>query len=401
MRRLSKVAGAVLSVAVGAAACGGGAATTSTATAASGPVKIGMIASLTGNYAPLGTSGRQGAELAVAQINSAGGVLGGRKLDLVVDNDQTQPAQSVIDFTDLVGQGVAAVVGSSFSNSGLATEPAAERAQIPYVSAGAADQQVHPVRPYIFMAPATAAAVAQRLLEYFQATGMTRMAVAYDSANAFALTGWNDMKAMAPRYGISFVDTEPFETSTTNFSSVLTHVGSSGAAGLMVWATGAPAVILTKQFAAAGVHMKLVMSHAEASTLYLKPTGAAANGVVVASSIGVVGPELPASRVKNVVLAMAGPFQQAYGYYPSQFAIDAYSAVKLIAAAIDRAGSAAPAKIQQALNTLSLLTPDGRYTYSSTDHSGLSAQDVSIDVVRNGTFVPTPWSNQQLSKTFG
>lgn len=395
MRKLSRLIPLMLATALVLAACGGSGGSGSD----SGPIKLGAILSLTGNYTPLGSQDKLGAEQAVKEINDAGGLLGGRKLQLIVKDDKTQPDQSVIAFNDVAAQGVAAVVGSSFSNSGLATIPVAERGKVPYVSTAAADEQVQPVRRYAFMTPPTAGVVSERLLQYFQAQKMTRMAVAYDTKSAFAQTGWKSMQAKAGQYGVQFVAQEQFETTTADFSPVLTHVRGAGAQGLVVWATGAPAVTFTKQFAEAGLRMPLVMSHAEASSLWSEPSGAAAEGVVVASSLAVVGPDLPDSKVKDAIQAMAQPFQQANGHYPPQFAFDGYSAVKLIAEAIRKAGSADRDKLRDALETTTLLTPEGEYRYTADDHAGLRVDDVSINVVKDGKFVPTDWARQQLAKT--
>jgi len=73
------------------------------------------------------------------------------------------------------------------------------------------------------------------------------------------------------------------------------------------------------------------------------------------------------------------------------------SAVRLIAAAITKANSADPQKIQQAMQNVSLETPEGEYKYSATDHAGLNVDDVAITVVKNGAFTLTEWSKQQLS----
>lgn len=387
------------------AACGGGSASSSSSGGSGGdssPIVIGQIASLTGNYTPLGSNDKLGAAQAVSEINKNGGLLNGRKLKIVVKNDKTAPDQAVVAYNNLASQGVSAVVGSSFSNASLAVIPIAERKKIPYVSTAAADEQVNPVRTYSFMTPPTAGVVAEQLLRYFKAKGMTKMAVAYDTQNSFAQVGWKTMSKLASKYGIKFVDKEKFETSTTNFSPVLTHVRSSGADGLMVWATGAPAVVITKQFASAGLKMPLVMSHAEASTLYTKPAGKAATGVIVASSLAVVGPDLPDSKLKDTVMAMATTFKKKNGYYPPQFAFDGYVAVKLIAAAIKKANSTDPEKIGQALSKLTLLTPEGTYHMSGSDHSGLTVDDVVITKVKaDGNFTPTDWSHKQLAKHHG
>ncbi|MGH3504079.1 MAG: ABC transporter substrate-binding protein [Nocardioidaceae bacterium] len=394
MRRSVTLAGAVSVALLTLTACGG-----SGSADGSGSIEIGQIASLTGNYTPLGTNDKLGAAQAVKEINDSGGLLDGRSLKVVVKDDKTEPDQAVIAFNDLASSGVVAVVGSSFSNSSLAVIPQADRQKIPYVSTAAADEQVEPIHDYTFMTPPTAGAVAEQLLRYFKSQGMTKMAVAYDTDQAFAQTGWKKMQEKAGQYGISFVQEETFETSSTNFSSVFTHIRGSGAQGLMVWATGSPAVILTKQFASAGLDMPLVMSHAEASTLYTKPAGQAANGVIVPSSLGVVGPQLPDSKIKTAAVKMAKPFTKANGYYPPQFALDGYNAVKIIAAAIEKAGSADPEKIQDAMENLSLETPEGQYNYSPSNHAGLVVDDVAITTVQKGDFVLTDWSKKQLSQT--
>ncbi|MEO7126414.1 MAG: ABC transporter substrate-binding protein [Nakamurella sp.] len=396
----SAVAGNSSSASSQAAAGNTGATGSSGAVAASGgPIELGQIASLTGNYTPLGTNNKLGADLAVQQINDAGGVLG-RPLKISVKDDQSSPDQAVIAFNDLASTGVAAVIGSSNSNASLAVIPIAERKKISYISTAAADEQIDPVRSFGYMTTPTAGVIAEQLLRYFKAKGMTKMAVAYNTQQAYAVTGWKKMEALADKYGISFVDKETFETSMTDFASVLTHVSSSGAQGLMVWVTGAPAVIITKQMATSGPKIPLIFSPAEASTLYTKPAGSAAVGVILACSVASVGPDLPASKLKDTVMAMATAFQKANGTYPPQFAFDGYDAVELIAAAIKKADSADPVKVQQALDTLTLLAPEGTYHLSPTDHSGLTVDDVAIAVVKSdGSLSATDWSKQELAKT--
>lgn len=82
--------------------------------------------------------------------------------------------------------------------------------------------------------------------------------------------------------------------------------------------------------------------------------------------------------------------------YPSQVAFDGYGAVHLIAAATERAGTDEPRLIQRELARLTLLTPEGRYRYTPTDHAGLTVDDVAVTDVRDGTFTLTEWSRTQL-----
>src|SRR3954467_4066141 len=96
-----------------ASACGG------SSGSGGGPIKIGLIVSLTGNYAPLGSEDKKSVELAVQQINDKGGLLG-RRIELIEKDDKSQPDQSVLAWGALKGADVAAVIGSPFSNSALA-----------------------------------------------------------------------------------------------------------------------------------------------------------------------------------------------------------------------------------------------------------------------------------------
>jgi branched-chain amino acid transport system substrate-binding protein len=380
-----------------ASACGGSSG--GSADSAS-PIKIGQIVSLTGNYSALGTENQKSVALAVDQLNGAGGLLG-RKVEVIVKDDKSQPDQSVLAFNDLKGEKVAAIIGSPFSNSALATIPLVDRERIPYLSLTPADEQVSPVHDYVFVVPATSATYADRILQYLQASNLGKIAVAYDTKSSYATAGFKGMRAKAAMYGVTLVAEEQFQTTTTEFGAVFTHVKSSGAEALAVWATGAPAVALTKGYATADLNIPLVLTGAQASKLFLQPAGTAAEGVIVASSIGIVGDYLPAGPQKDAVTALTNAFTAKYGYAPPQFAQDGYSAVKLLSAAVATAGSVDHEKIRAALSRLTLLTPNGTYAYSATDHAGLGGEFISVNAVKGGAFVPTDWAKTQLAGVTG
>jgi len=364
------------------------------------PILIGDIEPLSGAYQPLGTSDIEGAKVAVGLINSAGGI-DGRKIQLIIKNDDTTPSQAVVDLKALIGQGVVAVIGSDNSGDSLAAEPIAERDHVPYVSTSASVRQVTPVRKYVFMTPPTTMNVGKRLLEYFAAKGWKRLAIAYESDNAFSLSGYSVMEKLASKYGISIVTTQPFTASTTAFSSLLFKVAQAHPDVLMCWGIAGPPIFLTKAWAAAHEPFHLAMSHGEAASIvYAKPVGAAGNGVIVAAAAGVVGPQLPASKLKDVVIKAADAFQAKYHTYPNQFSLDSIDAVDLIAAAI-KADGATRAGIEKGLEHISLLTPEGHYTMSPTDHSGLHSKDVAITRLENGSFILTNWAKQEFTKDFG
>lgn len=396
MRRTAAVPAAALAVVLALAACGDD----SPGGDGDEPIRVGQIVSLTGNYAPLGTENEKSVKLAVEQVNAAGGVLG-RRIELLVRDDRSQPDQSVLAFNDLKGRDVAAVIGSPFSNSALATIPLVDREKIPYISLTPADEQVDPIHPYVFVVPATSATYADRILQYLSAQKITRIAVAYDGQSSYARAGFAGTRDKAGEYGITLTATPEFQTTTTEFSAVFNEVRASAAQALVVWATGPPGVALAKQYPTAGLTVPIVFTAAQASKLWLDPVGAAAEGTTVASSIGVVGDSLPDGALKQAINGLSEPFAQQYGYPPPQFAQDGYSGVKLLVAAIEKAGSTDPERIRDALEGLTVTTPNGTYTYRDTDHAGLTADYISINTVKDGELVPTEWARERLAAVAG
>jgi branched-chain amino acid transport system substrate-binding protein len=378
------------------AACGGNGGAGS-GSSADDTIKVGLIVSLTGNYTPLGSEDKKAVELAVEQVNGQGGLLG-RKVELVTRDDKTAPDQGIVAYNQIKGE-IDALIGPVFSNSALAIEPLSQRDKMPYLSLAPAQEQVEPIKSYVFVTPALSSMYAERYLQYIQAEGIKTVAVAWDSKSAYSVSGHAAMVKLAPKYGVTIAVDEAYETSTSDFSPLFTHVRESAAEALVFWGSGAPGVTAAKQYAASGLKTPLFLTASQASKLWLEPMGAAAEGMTVQSAIGVVGEHLPDGEQKKIIEQMATPYKQKHGYGPPQFAQDGYSASLLLFEAIRKAGSTDKTKIQQALESMDLITPNGRFRYSPTDHSGLSPEFISVNTVKDGQFVPTDWAKEQLTKT--
>ncbi|HYN37937.1 MAG TPA: ABC transporter substrate-binding protein [Rhodospirillales bacterium] len=100
------------------------------------PIRIGAIYNLTGSQAPLDGPSMDGARLAIDRINAAGGLLG-RRVELLERDGQTDPAVDRYDAENLVALKVTAIVGLSDTDQVLAAAPVAARAGIPFVTSGA------------------------------------------------------------------------------------------------------------------------------------------------------------------------------------------------------------------------------------------------------------------------
>lgn len=131
----------------------GGAAATTSLLAAPGllraqaaSVKIGVLQPVTGALAQDGEYGRLGAEIAINEINAAGGIksLGGARIEMVFGDARSNPEGGTAEVERMQGEGVAAIVGGFASPICLAASQAASRYDIPYVvDVGVSDQIVN------------------------------------------------------------------------------------------------------------------------------------------------------------------------------------------------------------------------------------------------------------------
>jgi branched-chain amino acid transport system substrate-binding protein len=177
MRRRSAVGlFSVLLVALLVAACGGDDEKGAGAGSAE-PIRIGALTSLTGNFAPWGVQVRDGMQLAVNEVNQAGGV-NGRKLELVVADDQSKAEEGTRAIERLIEQDrVVAVGGIISSDVGLATARIAEQSKVPLflVKAGSGKILTSASR-YTFRTCLPAAPmVAGPVLQYVQSKGLKRV----------------------------------------------------------------------------------------------------------------------------------------------------------------------------------------------------------------------------------
>jgi branched-chain amino acid transport system substrate-binding protein len=115
-------------------------------------IKIGYFGDLSGPTLNFGQSAKNGVLLAAAQINQAGGI-NGRKLDVVIEDDQGSPERAAIVANKLVHQdNVIALIAGGASGSSLAAGPNAQAAKVPMISPSSTNPAVTQIGEYIFRA---------------------------------------------------------------------------------------------------------------------------------------------------------------------------------------------------------------------------------------------------------
>jgi len=355
-----------------------------------GPIRIGAVLSTTGPVGFIGEPQLKVLQLYVKRLNDAGGVLG-RKLELVNYDDQSDPNNANTFTKRLIeSDNVDVLVGGTVSPSALAMVAHAERAGVPYISAGGSVALVEPVRKWVFKTPPTDRLVAERILMDMKDKGITRVGMLSETSG-FGQSGRKEVTASAQKYGITLVADETFGPKDSDVTPQLTKIRAAQGLQAVLLFTGAgptPAMTL-KNVAQLGIKLPVWMPHAAVNQELFKLAGAAAEGARMPTAAFVVIDAIAdGDRSKTVGQGYYKAYKDAYGSDASPFGANVYDALMIVADALKRAGSTDKAKVRDAIEaTKDLVGLNGTFTMSATDHNGLGMDALRMVQAQGGRFV--------------
>ena len=303
---------------------------------------------LTGAEFPLDLPASNGSLLAIKEINAAGGVLG-RQIEGVSHDtryDMALTAQIAQQFVEQ--DNVAAVVGFSDSDSVLAAAPIIQDAGIPFITAGATSPLLpDQVGDLFFMAcfgdNVQAAAAAEYAYANFGPTAylLTDEGVEYTTL----LAGY--FKARFEELGGTLVLEDTYADDATDFSSQITKLRALAKQPDFYFISAMPYNVgpVVLQMRQAGLDGPIVGGDGYDTPDIISVAGDSANNVFFTTH-ALMDTDLGTDGIKSFIAA----YTDEYGHAPENaFAALGYDAVKLLADAIERAGSTDPAAIQEAL----------------------------------------------------
>jgi branched-chain amino acid transport system substrate-binding protein len=302
--------------------------------AAADPVKIGLALPLSGAAATYGQDLQRGADYAAALINQRGGILNGRKLELVYEDEKGTPQGGVAAVQKLMSVGrVKAITGGTNSSVVLA-ESSVTKGRILQVNAGAqADAITEQGSPWLFQINNTVSLNSEAFNAYIVGT-LKPKTVAYMGENSeFNKTVLEKLKESLKSAGIELVSASTYDAETNDFTSILTKIKASNPDMIYVAdAYPARAAQLWKQVRQLGGFKIEVMSPGVVTPGMLKPAEGAMNGVYtgeifMASDPGPEGKEF----VEN--------YQKKFNNLPGKGELVIFEAINLIASAMDKAGT--------------------------------------------------------------
>ena len=223
------------------------------------PVLLGIVDSRSGAFAASGTSQTQGSELAVAEINDAGGILGGRRVEIRKRDDATKADIGARGARELIGQeSVDVIVGTVSSAVGLAVSEACSQLGCPLVLTGAHDDTITGVSAHrtTFRVTTESIMIARVVVgPLMKKTGTRWFFITSDYA--YGLGAEKAMIAELTKAGGTVVAAEHTPLGTTDFSAQLTKARGSGATTVVLVLYGADLIAASKQYNEFGLNGKL------------------------------------------------------------------------------------------------------------------------------------------------
>ena len=332
---------------------------------AADPIKIGVPVGLSGANSVVAPSVVQSAQLAVEEINAAGGILG-RKVELEVADDGSGAVGAQKAFDSLIFQKKANVLismeTSAARNAGL---PILARGKVPYiytsfyegrscspwmvVNAWVPEQQVPPI------------------VDHFMKDKSAKTFFLVGSDYSFGRGMLEFTKKYAEGKGAKVVGEEYLPMDGSDWTAVISKIRAAKPDALITsTAGGAPNVTLTKQLRAAGINIPYGNLAVDEGTA--KAMGADAQGIYISASY-VTGIDSP--KNKQFLAAMGKKFG-ADLKTPNDLSVPQYEAVYAYKAAVEKAGSTDPEKVVAALTSVSVEGPRGTIRMSKQRHAPLT-----------------------------
>jgi branched-chain amino acid transport system substrate-binding protein len=341
-------------------------------------VNIGALYPTTGSFAQIGQGCVNAAKLAVQMVNDAGGIKsqGGAKLNLIVSDVQSDTTVTRTETDRLIsGNKLSAIHGCFASALTLIASEVAERAKVPLLT-GSSSDQLNKGRHYTFTPFARASQFAQAQLQMAKLVNeQPKVAVLFENT-AFGTSTSNGLREQAAGEGAEIVLFEPYSAGLTDASPLINKVKSSGANMLFPVSYLNDLILIIRGIKQ--VDLKIAVNGGSGGFVipdFYKNVGDLAEGLLgVAHWNHDINAD--AQRVNAV-------FQKQYGEFLFEYAGGLVAQTFMIADALERAGSADPEKVRDAIAALDVsqgyaaMCPGGRVKFGP-DGKNIYAHPVGV-----------------------
>jgi branched-chain amino acid transport system substrate-binding protein len=331
---------------------------------------------LTGFAAADGKSALEGAKLAVAQANAAGGIKG-EKIELVVYDDQASPKEAAPIATKLVEKDkVVVAVSGSYSASTRAAAPVFQAAKVPYVVAYSIHPDVTATGDYMFrastMGEVQGRAGAKLVGEVLKKKKVALVTLKNDFGQALA----SGFKEGAPKFGVTITGEYEYAISDRQFGPMISSLKADNPEAIYASGYFFTAGPLVSQLRAAGITAPVIGQEGYDSEKFIEIAGPASEGVYVTTSLDRDSPS-------PVTKAYLVDFKKTVGSGSDMVAASTYSAAYIAIEAMKKVGTTNREAIRNAIAGGTFETPVGKLSFNDLHEVN---KDVQVQIVKEKAF---------------
>lgn len=309
----------------------------------SGPILVGYYGDLSGNTSSFGQSTKNGVEMAVDEINKAGGI-NGRQVQIIVEDDQGEPNKAATVVSKLVNQDrVHAILGEVASSNSLAAAPKAQEGKVPMISPSSTNPAVTQVGDYIFRVcfidPFQGEVMAKFAANNLKAK---RAAILYDFNSDYSRGLFQFFTRSFKQLGGEIVSEQSYTQRDRDFSGQLTAIRAANPDVIYVPGYYGEVGVIANQTKQLGIKAPLLGGDGWDSPRLWELGGASLNGNYISNHYSV---DDPSPAIQKFV----ADYKARFNILPDALAALGYDSMKVLADAIKRSGGTESAKLRDAI----------------------------------------------------
>lgn len=343
---------------------------TSAAPALAQNYKIGISAGLTGYAATVDRSWTDGVKLAADAINAKGGIKG-RKLEVVVEDNRSEPQEAVVVYRKMMSSDKVDIFASGCVSAGnFAAAAAVARAQIPMVLCSILPTKEDDLK-WAFSTLPPARFEVERRFEYLRDNTQIRKIGVLHDPSPYANLQKSVAEKTAASFGMQVVGIEQYKTDDPDLSVQIGKMNSAGAQAILKIGLGGTTLTTAKNIKQLGLPT-LLLTSLEDLTVFKPVADVLGDKFFFVAAPSQVVDALPDGPLKKSIADFLVPWKAKYGERDPNWAGRGWDAVYLIQAAILKANSFEGAKVRDAIETVTgYQGTSGVYDFSPTNHQGV------------------------------
>lgn len=339
------------------------------------PIRIGVITSLSGSFATFGAMEVAGYQVAAAQVNSTGGVLG-RPLELLIEDDASNQNAALAAAEKLIGKGVPLILGAFASSVTKPLASYATRSRIALLNSNSADTAItRPGSPYVFRVGQTTDSFALACFDLIASLPGLKTVAILVSNDALGKSTAGSVRERAKALGYRVVAEQAYDRGLTDFRPTLNAFKALAPDVLAMSSYEEDAAALMRQAKEVNLDPKLFV--AAGGTGYAIPQfiAGAGDAAEYVASASPWRPEVKYPGAQDLFRRLTAQL----GGEPSHHAAKAYGGLMAAADAIRRAGSTDREAVRAALEKTKIMTAFGPISFPS--ENGYRNQNLAPSLV--------------------